>query len=250
VTAAVYIVGDIHLSGGALSGSARSGDASEHHAPGFLRFLAGLATLPPARLVILGDLFDYWLETPDACARYAVALGLLKGLRARGWRLDLVQGNRELAGGRVLETATGCTLHRRFLDIELGGRRLRVVHGDRIVHDPGYRFFAAWISSFWFGWWQRLHPAWVQDAVAAAMRRRSEAKRKGPYRSRIFIDRRRVQAAARGADTLIAGHIHQSWRRQVGGVDLILVGDWPGEVGHWVEGFADGTLVRRRAEFP
>jgi UDP-2,3-diacylglucosamine hydrolase len=236
----IYVVGDVHLSGG----------ERETHAPAFLRFLADLQRKPPARLVILGDLFDYWLETPDAERRYAHALAALKALRAAGWRLDLVQGNRELAGGRRLALATGCALHPRRLDIDLAGRRLRVVHGDRLVHDPGYRLFAAWISSFWHRWWQRLHPAWMQDLVAAALRRRSEAGRRATYRQRIFIDRRRVQAAARGADTILAGHIHQSWRRTVGGVDLILVGDWPGGIGHWVEGFADGTLIRLRARFP
>jgi UDP-2,3-diacylglucosamine pyrophosphatase LpxH len=66
----------------------------------------------------------------------------------------------------------------------------------------------------------------------------------------VFIDRRRVQGAARGIDTLIAGHIHQSWRRRIGGVDMILVGDWPGRRGHWVEGFADGRLERVSRDFP
>jgi UDP-2,3-diacylglucosamine pyrophosphatase LpxH len=65
----------------------------------------------------------------------------------------------------------------------------------------------------------------------------------------VFIDRRRVQAAARGADTLVAGHIHQSWRRRLGGVDLILVGDWPGRLGQWVEGYPDGRLEQVRREF-
>nr|MBA3847889.1 hypothetical protein [Planctomycetota bacterium] len=91
----------------------------------------------------------------------------------------------------------------------------------------------------------RCVPAPAQDLIARFLRRRSRARqeRRTP-RDRVFIDRRRVQAAGRGVDTLIAGHIHQAWRRPVGGVDLILVGDWPGDLGRWVEGYADGRLER------
>jgi UDP-2,3-diacylglucosamine pyrophosphatase LpxH len=48
---------------------------------------------------------------------------------------------------------------------------------------------------------------------------------------------------------VVAGHIHQSWRRTIGGVDLILVGDWPNGCGQWVEGFADGRLERKATGF-
>ena len=34
-------------------------------------------------------------------------------------------------------------------------------------------------------------------------------------------------AAARGADVLLAGHIHEAWCRHVRGTELWLVGDWP-----------------------
>jgi UDP-2,3-diacylglucosamine pyrophosphatase LpxH len=212
-------------------------------------FLDHLAARAPARLVILGDLFDYWLETDAAVARHADALRRLRTLAAAGWRLDLVRGNRELAAGRRLEAASGCRLHWPRLDLQLGPARVRIVHGDRLCHDPGYRMFSAVMSGFWMRVWQQVQPPAAQDAVARLMRARSTAlqarRHAAPRRSRVFIDRRRVQAAARGTDVLVAGHIHESWRRRVGGVDLILVGDWPGRQGRWVEGWADGHLERR-----
>ncbi len=233
----VYIAGDVHLHGD-------EGDGAP-----FLRFLDLLGQRPPARLVLLGDLFEYWLETGAAASRYALALERLRGLKDAGWRLDLVRGNRELAGGRLLAARTGCAMHWPKLDVELGPARVRVVHGDRLCHDPGYHFFSAWIRSFWHRSWQDLHPAFVQDAVARGLRRRSRSKQLArprstvaPAKRRVFIDRRRVQGAARGVDTVVAGHIHESWRREIGGVDLILVGDWPGTIGHWLEGHADGRI--------
>lgn len=232
----LYICGDVHLGGEAGT---------------FGRFLDRLAARPPARLVILGDLFEYWLETDAAVARHADVFARLRGLAAAGWRLDLIRGNRELAAGRRLESASGCHLHWPRLDVMLGAVRVRIVHGDRLCHDPGYRFFSAWMGGFWMRAWQQVHPPAVQDAIARLLRARSRSlqlrRHAKPRRSRVFIDRRRVQAAARGADVLVAGHIHEAWRRPVGGVDLILVGDWPGSLGHWVEGWADGRLERHAA---
>jgi UDP-2,3-diacylglucosamine hydrolase len=236
----LYIAGDVHLDGGANA---------------FPLFLDHLATRVPARLVILGDLFEYWLETGGMAALHEGVLGRLRRLRAAGWRLDLVLGNREFAAGRMLAARSGCRVHWPRLDVRLGGRVLRIVHGDRLCHDPGYRAFAAVMRAFFWRGWYPAFPGVVQDLVARFLRARSRAKQRRRYerppgsRPRVFIDRRKVQGSARGCDTLIAGHIHQSWRRTIGGVDLILVGDWPAGMGHWVEGHRDGRLERVERRF-
>ena len=230
----LYIVGDIHLRDGAGP---------------FPVFLDLLRRRPPARLVILGDLFEYWLETADAVTRYQPVLDRLLGLRAAGWQLDLVRGTREMAAGRLLAASSGCTLHGPRLDLRLGQRRVRIVHGDRLINDPGYRALRAWIGSFWHAGWQILHPAAVQDWVARTLRRSSTSQRPRAYRV-ITVDPRRAHAAARGAcDTLVAGHIHEQWRRTIGGVDVLLVGDWPDSTGQWIEGHPDGRLIHRRFDF-
>lgn len=236
----LYIAGDVHLDGGTNV---------------FPAFLDQLAHRPPARLVILGDLFEYWLETAAMAAMHEGVLGRLRRLKDAGWHLDLVLGNREFAAGRLLAARSGCRLHWPALDLHLGRRRVRIVHGDRLCHDPGYRMFAAFMRAFFWRGWYPAFPGVVQDAVARFLRRRSQAKQRRRYerppgsRPRVFIDRRKVQACARSCETLVAGHIHQSWRRTIGGVDMILVGDWPAGVGRWVEGFADGRLERVQQRF-
>ena len=233
----VYIAGDVHL--------------VDDGGP-FPRFLDRLAALPPAHLIILGDLFEYWLEA-DACAtRYASVLQRLRHLRDAGWRLDLVRGNRELVAGRYLEVVSGCRMHWPRLDLTLGDVRLRIVHGDRLMCDPGYRLFAAWMTSFWHRGWQAAVPTAFQDVIARLLRRRSQASqaRRARVGRQPFIDPRRVMAAGRGCSVLVAGHVHESWRRQIRGVDLILVGDWPGRRGHWLEVSSGGQITRCAAEFP
>ncbi len=236
----LYIAGDVHLDGGANV---------------FPAFLDQLAVRTPAHLVILGDLFEYWLETAAMAAMHDGVLGRLRRLKQAGWRLDLVLGNREFAAGRLLAARSGCRLHWPKLDLMLGQRRVRIVHGDRLCFDPGYRIFAAVMRAFFWRGWYPAFPGVAQDLVARFLRSRSRAKQRRRYerppgsRPRVFIDRRKVQGSARNCDTLIAGHIHQSWRRDIGGVDMILVGDWPAGVGQWVEGYADGRLERIQQRF-
>jgi len=236
----LYIVGDVHL------------DGVDH---GFPHFLDYLHQLPPARLVILGDLFEYWLETNTMVSMHAPVLQRLRALKSIGWRLDLVLGNREFAAGRLLAIHSACTLHWPKLDIAINKQRLRIVHGDRLCYDPGYRIFAAIMRSFWWRSWYPTFPGVVQDLVAQYLRSRSRNKQRRRYerptgtRPAVFIDRRKVQGAARGCDTLIAGHIHDSWRRNIGGVDMLLVGDWPTGRGHWIEVDAHGVITRHARQF-
>ena len=227
----LYIAGDVHH------------DGSDS---GFTRWLDRLATRPAARLVLLGDVVEYWTDGPGCLARHAAVLTRLRALRRAGWRLDILRGNRELAAGRAFEIASGCRhLHWPRLDIQLGPVRLRIVHGDRLMHDPGYRAWSAVCLSFFFHAWQLLHPPQAQEAFARMMRRTSHGHRPAPVKRSIFMDPRKVHGAARGCDVLVAGHVHESWRRRIRGVDLILAGHWPAGRGHWVEGFADGRLERR-----
>jgi len=227
----LYIAGDVHHDGS---------DA------GFARWLDRLAARSPARLVLLGDVVEWWTDGPFCRAQHEPILARLRALRRAGWRLDILRGNRELAAGRAFEVACGCRRLSRRLDVQLGPVHLRIVHGDRLMHDPSYRAWAAVCRSFFWIAWQLLSPPQAQEAFARMMRRTSRGSRPVPTkRRRIFLDPRKVHGAARGADVLIAGHVHESWRRRVGGVDLILAGHWPPGRGHWVEGFADGRLERR-----
>jgi UDP-2,3-diacylglucosamine pyrophosphatase LpxH len=188
-------------------------------------------------------------------AMHDSVLRRLRALKAAGWRLDLVLGNREFAAGRLLAINSACTLHWPKLDLTIQNQRLRIVHGDRLCYDPGYRLFAAIMRSFWWRGWYPTFPGFVQDLVAQFLRSRSRKKQRRRYerpagtRPTVFIDRRKVQGAARGCDTLMAGHIHECWRRTIGGVDLLLVGDWPAGYGHWIEVDANGALSQHRGKF-
>jgi UDP-2,3-diacylglucosamine hydrolase len=234
--AVVFIAGDIHYDGGASA---------------FPLWLDKLQSHKPARLIILGDLFEYWLDSDEMINLHAPVLQRLKKLAAAGWQLDLVLGNREIAAGRRLSLASGCRPHWPSLDIRLQNTKIRIVHGDRLCYDPSYRFFATFMRAFFWRGWYPFFPGFIQNHVAKFIRQRSAAKqqRRVVQRgySRVFIDRRKVQAAGRYCDVLIAGHIHQCWRRTIGGVDMMLVGDWPTGQGHWITLDAYGQAQSHQA---
>lgn len=228
----LYIAGDVHLTG----------------ADGpFMVWLDHLATRPPAHLVILGDLFEYWIDTDESERRYRGVFQRLRALRHLGWRMDLVLGNREMVSGRRLVAAMGMPVHWPSLVVPLGPRRVRVVHGDRLCGEVGHRALTAWMGGFWFRVYQACHPDVVQDGVARWIRRASKAgqRRYRGGRRHPRLHPRWLRGAAQGVDAVVAGHIHLQRHWHLTGVELFLVGDWPPAGGHWVEGYADGRLEQR-----
>lgn len=236
----LYVVGDVHLDGGRNA---------------FVSFLAELAGRPPARLVILGDLFEYWLDTEASVERNAAACAALRSLAAAGWRLDLILGNREMAAGRRLPAATACRIAWPGLRLQLGPRRIHIVHGDRLCPEPAQRLLTVQVRSFWFTAIRGMVPDWLLERVALGLRRLSRRRRLRRRRRLargqpvIGFDPLRVRRAAGDAGTLIAGHIHECWRRQVGPNVVYLVGDWDARRGSWIEGRADGQLLQVRRVF-
>lgn len=231
-----YVVGDVHL---------------RECAGPFMQFLRRLQQRQPARLVILGDLCEYWLETEVYVRRYRPLLDLLRALADAGWRLDFVLGNREFSVAERLLHAAQLTAHWPHLDLTFGERTLRIIHGDRLCHDPAYHMMAAVLRSFMVRILYRVVPALVQDGIVCIVRALSKGsdRHDNLYEQRIFVDPRRIAAHKRHAQIIIAGHIHDTWHKTVRGVELYLVGDWPQNIGHWIEIDVEGRIRQCRDEF-
>jgi UDP-2,3-diacylglucosamine pyrophosphatase LpxH len=235
VTTAAIVCGDVHLG---------------PWPSGFPSFLDRLAERPPACLVLLGDVVDYWIDDGAGVAAHRELFARLRRLRERGWRVVCVAGNRELAAGRRFAAAGRLELHWPAFDIATAAGPVRVVHGDRLCRDPGYHLFAACARGFWARALLTMLPSPAAHGIARLARWRS--RRKGAAArarggSLMRLDPARVRAAARGAVRLLAGHIHRRLHTTVGGVDLWLAGDWPGTEARWLEVRSDGGVVRGAA---
>ncbi len=110
----------------------------------FLRFTTDIAPQAVA-LYILGDLFEYWAGDDDTDTLGVQTAAALAALAARGTRVFLMQGNRDVLMGRMFVERSGATLLDDPLLIDLHGTATLLTHGDALcTDDADYQKFRAY----------------------------------------------------------------------------------------------------------
>ncbi len=218
----VYIASDVHL------GSAPPGTEEA--------FLSFLEHCGPAasRLVINGDLFDFWFEYGSVIPRgHPRILGALAALVDGGVPVLFVGGNHDWWGGDFLRNEIGVDFRQEPLTLDLAGRRTLVAHGDGLGKgDLGYRALRFTLRSrftrFAFRW---LHPdlgAWLARRVSRTEQRTGEVLEKQMARS-DFLEAWALERleADPSLDLVTLGHTHVPLLREVdGGRHYLNSGDW------------------------
>lgn len=116
------------------------------------------------RLVILGDLFDFWFEYKHAIPKdHHRVICLLGDLVNRGIAVDYVSGNHDFWMDDFFPSQIGVSLHRDSLDMQYEGKRLHLVHGDGLAAaDGGYRFLKRILRNRLNIWlYRKLPPDWA-----------------------------------------------------------------------------------------
>jgi len=117
------VVGDVHL------GSA----GREEEEEAFHDFLEQVPSFG-TRLVVAGDLFDFWFEYRSVVPRRPFrTVARLAALAERGTAVDLVGGNHDRWGGSFWSRDLGIPFHADGSDLDLAGRRAHVRHGDGLT---------------------------------------------------------------------------------------------------------------------
>ena len=118
----VVVVGDAHLG---------SADARDEQA--FLDFLSAVPALA-RRLIIMGDLFDFWFEYRAVIPRRPFrTLARLAQLVDAGVQVDFFGGNHDRWGGSFWDRDLGIPFHPGAAELTLAGRAAWVVHGDGLT---------------------------------------------------------------------------------------------------------------------
>ncbi len=219
-------------------------------------FTAFIRSIDPAdigRIVIVGDLFDFWFEYKHAVfSGYFDVLRALAALRDAGVEMHLICGNHDFWAGRFFEEQLGVHVHPDKYLCELDGRRALFVHGDGVnPADKGYReykkFARWWVPVKLFG---LVHPDWAMalaQRISHASRSRQDvhgqARQVEVEASRAFA---KEQIETGRADIVVCGHTHvpayEEFTSPRGTGIYMNTGGWQEEKAYWLW---DGASLRR-----
>jgi len=219
------VIGDLHLDVFAPGAS-----------DGFVRWLEQRPA-PLPRLVILGDLFEYWVGRGQAREPGArVALAALAARARAGTAIDVLPGNRDFLLGAEFARAAGARLHPRGLvGRHADGSATLFLHGDELcTTDRAYRWYRRIVRSRPVALLAAGLPLGGRRAIARALRARSAraTARKAPARVAAQPLAALARARSAGATTLVCGHVHrfrdEELRAGDGAVRWLVLDAWGG----------------------
>ena len=187
------------------------------------------------RLYLVGDIVDLWSMRRGIYwpASHHEVLRLIVDKARSGTRVIYVPGNHdELARSLCGSLLAGVEVHQEFEHITRQGKRMLVLHGD--VFDGAVRFSpllkatgcALYSVMLWIGHYVNLArgfmglprwslATWIKSRVGDA---RNYVRR--------FEQAAAHEAARRGFDGIVCGHIHRPQMEQIDGVLYCNDGDW------------------------
>ncbi len=176
----------------------------------FLRFLREDAPAHP-ELVILGDLFEFWIGD-DAGAAAAPVIDALAAVARSGQRVLVMHGNRDPLLGSEFARATGATLIADPIVVDLAGTPTLLAHGDAwCTLDVDYQRFRALARQPGFQREFLAKPVEERIAFARGARLQSEHEKSLKAMDIMDVTPEAVVAALRTAQVhrVIHGHTHR-----------------------------------------
>ncbi len=215
-----FFISDVHL--GALYAQADPRRAA--YLEDFLRSLPEKA----ARLFILGDLFEFWMEHRHYIPKgHFGVLTALRDLGRSGVPVHYLCGNHDFTLGNFFREELGVETHDGPLAIELQGKRLLLLHGDGMGSgDLAYKAVKKIARSRWAGVLYRLlHPDLGMDIALRASKLSRDRHGNVPR----HLDR--YEAAARallhqGHDIVMHGHVHAGFVKKLPEGVYVNTGEW------------------------
>lgn len=201
-----YFVSDIHIT-----------SPESPRARLFASFLRGLSGKSnTTHLFLLGDIFDIWVADHRYFVdRYREIIGEIRRLKDEGVEINYFEGNHDLHLRYYWEDQLGLTVYEGPTYIFLGGRTVRLEHGDQMdPDDKGYRFLRWFLRTAPM----RLLMCNLPGVLVARVGDRASIKSRD-YTSNVkSIDAAdaiaKIRAHARKAhatkpfDIIISGHVH------------------------------------------
>ena len=220
----VYLASDIHL-----------GAVTRAHEEAFYAWMRHAAA-EAGRIVINGDLFDFWFEYRSGIPRgYERVLSLLAEVVREGTPITMMGGNHDWWGGRYLRDEIGLEFLQDPVVRDFGGLKTLLAHGDGLGRgDLGYRalkvLLRGRVTRFAFGLLGPDLGGRIAGGVSQTEHRQSEPTRAERERADALeawaVDR---LTQSPDLELVVLGHTHQPRLRQVE------PGRWYVNAGDWVE---------------
>jgi len=181
------------------------------------------------RLVILGDLFDFWFEYKHVIPKeHHEVLFMLSDLIRCGVRIDYVSGNHDFWLGDFFSEHMGIRVYRDSFECNYDGKRIHFVHGDGLAKaDRGYRFLKRVLRNpvnIWL--YRKLPPDW---AIPLAKFVSGTSRKHTSHREYTFAPDYEMYAReklADGFDIVAIGHLHLPTLKQFDGGFYVNSGDF------------------------
>jgi len=199
----------------------------------FARWLDARRGIP--RLVVLGDLFEFWIGPAELDSPGAIpVVGALRALASAGAAIDVVPGNRDFLLERSFERASGARVHPHgFVARGASGERVLFLHGDELAtRDRAYQKLRAVLRSRAVRALAPRVPRPLARGLARRLRRasRREVAAKPDEVLALQPDEALSRARAARAAVLVCGHAHRARdERLASGLRWIVLDAFGGE---------------------
>ncbi len=201
-----YFVSDIHIT---------SPDSPRARLfTSFLRSLSGRTNT--THLFLLGDIFDLWVADHEwFVSRYHEIIDEIQRLKAEGVEISYFEGNHDLHLRYFWADRLGLTVHAGPAYVELGGKTVRLEHGDQMdPDDKGYIFLRWFLRTTPIRLLLRWLPGWLiarigNRASSTSRQYTSNTKSIEPDAAVTKIRDHAARAFARRPfELIISGHVH------------------------------------------
>ena len=177
------------------------------------RFFHFMQTVAPRHreLVILGDLFDFWIGD-DASGAANPVIHALAAASASGQRVFLMHGNRDPLLGHDFMTTAGATLLSDPIVVDIAGTSTLLSHGDAwCTRDVAYQQFRSMIRDPAFQRNFLAKPVEQRIAMAKSARTMSDTEKATKAMDIMDVTPSAIDDALRvaGVRRIIHGHTHR-----------------------------------------
>lgn len=225
-----FFVTDAHLGSGA--------DSRQREAD----LVRWLDTIEPEakRVVMLGDIFDFWFTYKNAVPRgYVRLLGKMAQMADSGVEFHFFIGNHDMWLFDYLEKEIGVTMHNDPETMELEGKRFLIGHGDGMdAKDHKYNFIKRVFRCRFNQWlFAGVHPNIgfpIANSWSGSSRKKHSSNdygyrgddKEGIYLYCKKMQQQKLDAGVQPYDYFLFGHRHTPVVRPLGAATYINVGNW------------------------